>query len=130
MIWIFISCLLWTAQDRFDGGRFKGFTRSPTEHIIEQYEGIIEVRKFGGLVVVHDYPLEDAIVEIRGPGDQEAVRGVHTDKHGRFHFGALPEGSFAFKVTLNGFRPIVGKIQIKRSAKKRAPVHLEMLHGA
>jgi len=131
MLWIVMLCLLWSPQERIESGRFKGFSKSPTEHMIEDFDRMPVVRRFEGTVVIKERnePMEGVLVELRGPGEGKAVTGVRTNKRGAFRFGSVPEGLYAFKMTKNGFRSIVGQVEIKRSAKKHVPLRFEMLFG-
>lgn len=131
MLWIVMLCLFCGPQERFESGRFKGFTKSPTEHMIEDFDGTPVVRRFEGTVVIKERneSMEGVLVELRGPGEGETVKGVRTDKRGAFRFGSMPEGLYAFKMTKNGFRSIVGHVEIKRSARKHVLLRFEMLFG-
>ena len=53
-------------QERFKSGELKGFTKSPTEHIIEQLEKIPTLRKVEGFIGSKelDQPLEGVLIEI------------------------------------------------------------------
>jgi hypothetical protein len=131
MLWILIPCLLLLSQERFESGRLRGFTRSPTEHIIVDFEEIPMVRTFEGAVVIKERsePLEGVLVELRGPGSIEAIRGVRTNRRGVFKFAGVSDGLYVFKVTLNGFQSIVGSVHIRRSGKKADSIRFEMLYG-
>src|SRR5215471_724119 len=60
----------YSAQERFQSGEFKGFTKSPTEHIISRVDEPVTVSSVHGTVVFKgkDDALKQVIVEIRGPG--------------------------------------------------------------
>ena len=82
------------AQSRFDDGEFKGFTKSPTEHIINRYERLVEMRSFAGTVVdPSGAPIGGVVVEVRGPGSHETITGAVTDSKGRFRIGRLRKGN-------------------------------------
>lgn len=58
------------AQQRFETGEMKGFTKSPTEHIIERLDNQAPVRVIEGTVTSKSLskPLAGVLIEIRGPG--------------------------------------------------------------
>ena len=88
------------AQSRFDDGEFKGFTKSPTEHIINRYERLVDMRSFAGTVVdPSGAPIGGVVVEVRGPGSHETITGAVTDSKGRFRIGRLRKGKYAFKLS-------------------------------
>jgi hypothetical protein len=117
-------------QSRFGEGELKGFTKSPTEHIINRHESLVSLRVFEGSIDdPAGAPIPGAIVDVRGPGTNERVRGTVTDKRGRFKLGRLSEGSYTFKVTFNGLQSVVGALQIVRTAKRYAPFKLVLRAG-
>ena len=98
-------CRMLPQQSRFETGEFKGFTESPGEHIINRHETPVRTALFKGSVVDPlGAPIPGAIVEVRGPGQNETVKGALTDNRGRFKLGHLHRGSYAFKITSNGFQ--------------------------
>ncbi|HRJ22158.1 MAG TPA: carboxypeptidase regulatory-like domain-containing protein [Bryobacteraceae bacterium] len=119
------------SQQRFETGELKGFTKSPTEHIIERLGEHITVRTIEGTVGSKDMakPLGGVLVEIRGPGDVEDVRGTSSDRSGRFRFKKVADGDYTIKLTLNGFRSVFGKISVRSSAKGAKPLRVDMLTG-
>ncbi|MBZ5592360.1 MAG: carboxypeptidase-like regulatory domain-containing protein [Acidobacteriia bacterium] len=117
-------------QSRFETGDLKGFTKSPTEHIINRHEALVKIWVFEGTIVdPTGAPIPGAIVEVRGPGPNETVKGTVSDKRGRFKFGHLKEGAYAFKITFNGFQSVVGALRIARSAKPDAAFKVALLLG-
>ena len=62
------------------------FTKSPTEHIINQIEDPFRVRTVTGMIttVTSEEGRADDLLEIDGPNDERTMRHVLTDKHGRF----------------------------------------------
>ena len=57
------------AQERFQTGELQGFTKSPTEHVINRSEKPIIARRAVGVVVskTDSQPLSNAVFEVRGP---------------------------------------------------------------
>jgi hypothetical protein len=123
-----LSCL---AQDRFESGRLKGFTKSPTEHIIAEIDDLFEVRSVHGTVVFKgkDDPLRGVVFEIRGPGGVERIRATRTDSNGRFKIRRVPEGTYTFKATLDGFQSVVGTLVVSKKADRQKTIKIEMPIG-
>lgn len=123
-----VSC---PAQDRFVSGKLKGFTKSPTEHIIAEIEDPFEVRSVQGTIVFKgkDDPLKGVVFEIRGPGGQERIRATRTDSNGRFKIRRVPEGSYTFKATLEGFQSVVGTLVVSKKADRQKTIKIEMPVG-
>lgn len=118
-------------QERFTAGELKGFTKSPTEHIIEKLGETPVMRIVEGNVGSKslDKPLEGVLIEIRGPGETVTLRSALSDRRGRFRFQRVPDGVYTIKATLNGFRSVVGAVSVQRSAKENKSLRIEMLHG-
>jgi hypothetical protein len=118
-------------QERFAAGELKGFTKSPTEHVIERLGDAPVMRAVEGSVGSKslDKPLEGVLIEIRGPGAAETLRSALSDRRGRFRFRRVPDGDYTIKATRNGFRSVVGSISVRRSAKEHKRLRIEMLHG-
>ncbi len=124
-----LACSL-LAQRRFADGEFKGFTESPTEHIINRYDGVIETRVFEGSVIDSSgAPMRSAVVEVRGPGTSERIKATMTNKGGNFRIGRLSEGSYIFKITRDGFQSVVGQLKIKPGSGGKAPIRFELRFG-
>ncbi len=125
------AAFLSQGQERFTAGELKGFTKSPTEHIIEKLEETLVVRLVEGSVGSKslDKPLEGVLIEIRGPGATETFRSARSDRRGRFRFRQIPDGDYTIKATMNGFRSVVGAISVRRSAKEHKRLRIDMLHG-
>jgi hypothetical protein len=116
---IFLAVLLApsVAQERFDSGPLKGFTKSPIEHIVVELEKPFEVRQLKGAVFdPNGAAVGDALVELRS-GDGQ-IRGAETDSMGRFQFRRMPDGEYKFKVTLAGFQSVVGVVRVLRKTKR------------
>ena len=67
-----ISC---SAQERIGSGEFKGFSKSATEHIISRIDEPFSVSEIRGSVLFQDpyEPLQNVLVEIRGPGSSQKL---------------------------------------------------------
>jgi Prealbumin-like fold domain len=90
------------AQDKATAG---DFTKSPTEHIINQLDQPIVARSMRGVVSRKEgqhEPLPYVLFEIQGPNTGKKIRRATTDGHGRFKIGYVPAGTYKFKATLNG----------------------------
>jgi hypothetical protein len=95
------------------------FTQSPTEHIIQRIDEPFEVKSISGTVVEHGgfhEPMAEVLFEVQGPGSNGKIRRTHTDKNGRFKLGRVPEGTYQFKATRNGFQSVMGTIKVSRKA--------------
>src|SRR5215467_2524941 len=130
---LFLFALALVAASAQDQRALAGFTRSPTEHVINEVEQPFEVRSVTGVVTREGseplQPLEDVLVEIKGPGDHDKIRATKTDVNGKFHIGHVPAGTYRFKTTLNGFQSAVGTIIVSRKAPKKNSIGLAVLIG-
>ena len=112
--------------------KLDGFTRSPTEHIISELEQPFHVQSVRGLVTrkaAGQDPLQDVLVEIKGPGDHDEIRRTKTDRQGQFRIGHVAAGTYTFKVTLIGFQSVVGTIIVSKSAAKDSRINIAMPLG-
>jgi hypothetical protein len=119
------NCL---AQDRYDSGQWKGFTKYTAFQIVVLDTPFTQ-RQVEGSVFrsASTQALSNVLVEIR---DSEGrIRATNTDSKGRFKFGKLPDGQYDFKTTLNGFSSVVGKFIVQRGVKKSDEVRIEMPLG-
>lgn len=115
-----------------DSQQTEPFKQSPTEHIIITLEQPFRVRAVRGTITetVGDLsPLPDVAFEVRGPGTNGKVRGTATDERGQFKIDGLPEGTYEFKVTLNGFQSVEGTIVLSKKAPRHNRVKIEMRLG-
>ena len=124
ILWIAISCF---AQDRFPSGEFKGFTKSPTEHIISRMAEPITVSSVRGTIVFKgkDDALKEAVFEIRGPGDSERIRATKSDDNGRFNIRHVQDGSYTFKATKDSFQSVVGTLVVSKKANSQNNIKIE-----
>ena len=131
--WLVISVIAMAmtgkAQDKAAAG---DFTKSPTEHIINQLDQPIVVRSMQGVVSRkegHHEPLPNVLFEIQGPSTGKKIRRATTDEHGRFKIGHAPAGTYKFKATLNGFQSVMGTITISKNATTENEIRIEMQVG-
>lgn len=108
------------------------FTKSPTEHIINQIEQPFVVRSVAGVISRKQGdrgPLPDVLFEIQGPGTDRKIRRSRTDEHGRFRIRHVPGGTYKFKATLNGFQSMMGTITVSKKAPKTDEIKIAMPVG-
>ncbi len=116
-------------QSASDDG-LAGFTKSPTEHIINELEEPIVVRKVRGSIVDQGtFPLPNALFEVRGPGDGKAIKHARTDEHGRFTIRNVPPGTYRFKATMPGFQSVIGTLVVSKKADKTSEVRVKLPFG-
>jgi hypothetical protein len=116
------------AQERFETGWLKGFTKSPTEHIIDEPDKPLTVRDVRGVVLdPSGAEMEGVVVEIRD--ETGRIRGTKTNGKGTFKLPGVPKGTYKFKVTMNGFQSVVGDIIISNKANKTDPMKIVMKVG-
>jgi len=84
------------------------------------------VREVKGVVLVPycDDPLPNVLIELRDSGGK--IRATKTDSRGQFKFRNVPEGTYKFKTTLNGFPTVVGTFVLQKHAKKSEAIRIEM----
>jgi len=106
------------------------FTKSPTEHVINQIEKPFVVSSVSGTISVegNSDPLPIVLFEIQGPGDDKTIARASSDKHGKFKIGHVKEGSYKFKATLNGFQSVMGTIIVSK-AGRHDKIKIEMPLG-
>ena len=118
-------------QERLQSGEFKGFTKSATEHIISRIDEPFRVTSVHRMVVFKDRNdgLKEVLLEIRGPGNSEHIRATKSNGDGSFRILHVPEGTYAFKATKNGFQSVVGTIVISKKADKPHRIKIGMAAG-
>jgi hypothetical protein len=115
------------AQERFAAGWLKGFTKSPTEHIIDEPEKRFTVRAVRGVVLdPSGAEMEGVVVEIRDEAGR--IRGTKTNGKGIFRL-RVPKGRYKFKLTMNGFRSVVGDMVVSNKANKTDQMKIVMRVG-
>jgi len=127
LVWTVIAFTPATCQDILGD-----FTRSPTEHIINQIDDPFVVRSVRGSIVLnggYEDALADVLFEIQGPGNDKKIRKGKTDKLGLFRIGNVPSGEYRFKTTLNGYRSEMGAITVSRKAPKKNIIRIALRVG-
>ena len=119
-----------TAQDsKFPD--LSGFTESPTEHLIVTVDRPFSVRSVRGSTTFQSTgePLPSVLFEIMGPGEARTVRRAVSGDNGKFKIAHVPEGSYRFKTTLNGFSSVVGVLVVSKHAPPDSRIHIEVPIG-
>ena len=135
MLTILLICCaeLGKTQKRFNDesdGRLKGFAISDSEHIINEYEGIPEVRAVKGRIInTAGAALPDALIEIRSEDPNDKVRGALTNDKGEFRFRSVHEGVYLFKATKSGFQSVFGKMRVSKTAKPENKLEIVLRVG-
>jgi hypothetical protein len=119
------------AQQRFTDGELKGFTKSPTEHIIARIDEPIKVFSIRGKILPKGNPesLKEVVFEIRGPGSSQRIRATKSRGDGTFRMQSVPEGTYLFKATRDGFQSVVGTLVVSKKADRQATITIEMPFG-
>ena len=121
------------AQQRFgdEDPILKGFTRSPSEHIINEHPGAITVRALKGTIseVAAGTGLPGALVEVRASSGASTIQAAHTDQRGRFNMRKLKEGRYIFKVTRDGFQSVFGLLVVSRAAAAEREFRISLRQG-
>jgi carboxypeptidase family protein len=125
----FLLCtsLGWAQSSAFPD--LSDFTRSPTEHIINQVDEPFQVRSVAGTITLPHGGHAAVLIEIEGPTPARTIRRAETDALGRFRIAHVPDGTYRFKATLNGFQSVVGAIIVSRRTNKPSVIKIEMRLG-
>jgi hypothetical protein len=130
--WFLVLTLAVTSSLSQEKSVIGDFTKSPTEHIIQQIDKPFGVKSVSGTIVesggFHER-MAAVLFEIQGPGADRKIRRTHTDKNGRFKIGRVPEGVYRFKATRNGFQSVMGTIHVSKNADQRQEIKIEMPVG-
>jgi carboxypeptidase family protein len=115
-------------QERFESGKYKGFTKYTAFAIVER-EDPFAVREAKGTILRSNSqdPLTNVLVEFRNAGGK--ILSTKTDSPGQFRLRHLGEGTYMFKTTLNGFHSVGGTVIVQKSAKKSETITIEMPLG-
>ena len=108
------------------------FARSSTEHQIVVMEKPFLVRSVEGVIGFQNKPgerLGDVLFEIEGPGALKIIRRATTDKDGRFKISRVPQGTYRFKTTRDGFNSTVGTVVVSRKAQRDDRIRIEVAVG-
>lgn len=113
------------------GDKLDGFTKSPSEHVIEVIEEPFIVRQVEGVVADPlEFPLPDTLFEIRGPGKAKTIRGARTDDNGLFAIRRVRSGTYRFKATRAAFNSVIGTLIVSKKADKSNTIKIKMNPGA
>ncbi len=129
LLCVFAIAIAGASQER---EKYAGFTKSPTEHIINELKQPFEVKFVRGVVRRKEgeqEPLQNVLIEIKGLGDHDKIRRAKTDEHGQFKLNYVPAGTYKFKATLGGFQSVVGTIILSSKAPKNSGIKITMLIG-
>ena len=119
---------LCSAQERFESGWLKGFTKSPTEHIIVRLEKPFVVHAARGVVLdKNGTAMHGVLIEVQDAAGR--IRQVKTDPKGRFTLYGLHQGRFRFKATMSGFQSVVGEIILSNKAPRADEIRVQMRPG-
>jgi hypothetical protein len=117
-----------SAQERFETGWLKSFTKSPTEHIIDEPDKPFTLRAVRGVVLDPSRAeMDGVVVEIRDEAGR--IRITKTSRKGTFKLSGVPKGTYKFKVTMNGFQSVVGDIVVSKKASKDDQMKIVMKLG-
>lgn len=130
---LLVSSMLVMGQERFgsESERLRGFTKSPTEHIMNEHPAVISVRTMKGRITeaASKTGVPAAVVEVRKTDPREKVQGTKSDANGHFQLRRLKEGEYVFKVTRDGFQSVFGRVRISKNAPSRANFDIELKQG-
>jgi hypothetical protein len=130
---LLIMSVLGFAQNRFgpENAILRGFTISPTEHIMNELPDVVVLRVIKGRVMAEadQTAMPDVLVEVRKKDSAAKVLGFWSDEKGEFHFRRLPEGDYIFKVTYNGFQSVFGRLHISKRAPAETKFDIELKPG-
>jgi hypothetical protein len=116
------------AQERFETGWLQGFTKSPTEHMIDEPDKPFTLHAVRGVVLdPNGAEMDGVVVEIRDEAGR--IRGTKTNRKGTFKLSEVPKGTYKFKVTMNGFQSVVGNIVVSKKANKSDQMKIVMKVG-
>ena len=126
---LLLQCACFTRQARQEEIRpgficgIEGFTLSSIEHIVDEINQKILVRTVEGKIISEGgpWPKECQILfEIRKThGPTETIEG-YADNEGNFEIPEVPEGTYCFKVTVEGWRSVMGIITVDKKAPKNS----------
>jgi len=110
----------------------EGFTLAIDEHIIDQIEQPIIVRRIGGKITNDQsgWPKKLTILlEIRDARKDVKVHKVYADENGNFIMKNIPEGRYCFKATVMGWQSLMGIIIVDKKADPKSEIVIKMQLG-
>ena len=130
-LFVALQSLAFALQERFGNEHplLRGFAKSPTEHIMNEYPDLLSVRALRGRITeagVHD-GVPAALIEIKLPSGK--VVGARTDRKGSFHLDGIPDGEYLFKVTRDGFQSVFGRLKISKREARSPELVFELKQG-
>jgi hypothetical protein len=78
------------APERFGKGWLKGFTKSPTEHIIDEPSKPFTLRAVRGIVLDPSGAEMDGVI-VATRDEAGRIRGTKTNRNGPFKLGGVPK---------------------------------------
>jgi hypothetical protein len=112
-LWKYPGCVRTTAVRDADG-----FTIEQPQSMTVVISDPYTVSELSGRVVVGESPVEAANVEFLRMGSKKVLR-ARTDSSGGFRLSRVPDGTYKFKVTENGFRALRGTVIVNKSAPRK-----------
>jgi hypothetical protein len=123
--------LLLTTQS-YNPADWADFKKLPTEHQIVVLDAPFHVRSVKGIVLLKnspEQPLKNVLVEIQGPGTIKKIRRATTNEKGEFKIPHAPWGNYKFKTTLDGYKSVVGTINVSKDANPNTPITIGLWVG-
>jgi len=118
-----------TCQEK---GTTGDFARSSTEHIINYIDQPFIAKSVAGVISRtqgDQGAMPGVLFELQGTGTDRRIRRTTTDQHGRFKIRNVPEGTYKFKATLDGFQSVMGTISIAKKAPRANVIKISMSVG-
>jgi hypothetical protein len=120
-------------QERYESGPFKGFvTEQPVLDVIRIAQPF-KVPAVVGRVVYFtalgagETPLAGVIFEVRDNSGR--VLSATTDTKGTFKIDGVPQGTYEFKVTKNGFHSVIGTIIVSSEVPRKKDIRIQLQLG-
>jgi hypothetical protein len=127
IIIVYALAIAAAAQERFEHGALKGFSKSPNEHEIIELDEPFLVRRIQGVVVdPTGTAVEGVLVEIRDKNGK--IFAATTAEDGSFRIRAKP-GTYTFKTTFESFKSITGVIEVVKEPRRYRPILIEIPPG-
>jgi len=124
----FMLAITAVAQERYQGGPFKGFlAEHPTLDVVE-IPKLFKVRVVQGRVRYgQDTPVAELYFELRD-GEGKMFTAT-TNESGTFQLPDVPPGTYDFKTTKDQFHSAVGKVVVSPKAPKDARIEFQVSLG-
>jgi hypothetical protein len=116
------------AQQRYESGPHQGFVKEDPELNKIEIAAPFQVSAIRGCVVYGaSKPLSRAWFEIRDRSGQ--VQSAITDDKGGFEIPGAAQGSYSFKVTLDGFHSVTGTLVLSRKFPRKRAIQIQLQLG-